>query len=261
MAKRQRRFIISSDHHRFVTRMNDLSSVSMHFDSYEKAAKYPDAKYILDVNERASLLAQRVESLNHVGDLLWPKVRVRIEALPMSAYEYCNLIQDAFLMRTISILDCCCLLAVEVLELSIKPRKANIEKISNLSVNHPCCEKLQALFDLQTDLRFERNVRFHRGEEQAFTDDDATFKLAALFKHRGQDMTGTDQHGRKIDLTRSYAETIYQLRRKFVVNVKGVSKSLDRFYDTISDEFENRFRVKFRATGSFGSMHGVRGDD
>lgn len=113
MPKGQKRFIISSDEHKFVGRMYELSIVGLSFDSYDQAAKYPDAKYVLDVNERTSLLTRRVESLNHVGGLLWPRPPIRIEALPISAYDFCNLIQDAFLMRTISILDCCCLLAVE----------------------------------------------------------------------------------------------------------------------------------------------------
>src|SRR2546423_1155044 len=129
MARRSRRFIVSSDNHDFVGRIFDLSIVGMYFDNYEEMTKYPDAKYVLDVNERTSLLARRVESLNHVGNLLWPKAPVRIETLPMSAYEFCNFIQDAFLMRTISILDCCCLLVVDVLELDIEPRQANIERI------------------------------------------------------------------------------------------------------------------------------------
>ena len=142
--------------------------------------KYPDAKYVLAVSERTNLLTQRVESLNYIGDLLWPKRPSRLTALPMTAFEFCNLIQDAFLMRTVSILDCCCLLTVEVLELDIKPRQANIERIRKASGNHLCCDKLQAISNLQLDLRTERNIRFHRGEESPLTDDDATFKLVSL---------------------------------------------------------------------------------
>lgn len=261
MAKRSRRFIVSSDDHRFVTRMYELSIVGLHFDSNEEIAKYPDAEYVLSVNERASLLSRRVESLNHVGHLLWPKKATKIDLLPMSAYEFCNLIQDAFLMRTISILDCCCLLAVEVLELDLKPRQASIERIRKSSKNHPCCDKLQALSDMQLDLRTERNIRFHRGEEESLTDDDTTFKTVALFKYRGQDMTGTDRYGRKVDLKRFYAEAIGGLREKFKVNVKGLVASLDEFYDELSIEFEKRFRIKFRAKGSFGQLHGVKGGE
>ncbi|HZS56608.1 MAG TPA: hypothetical protein VFA65_19540 [Bryobacteraceae bacterium] len=258
--KRPKRFIVSPDSHNFVGRIYDLSVVGMYFESYDEVIKYSDAKYVLGVNERTTLLARRVESLNHVGDLLWPEPPIQIETLPISAYDFCNLIQDAFLMRTISILDCCCLLAVEVLELNIKPRDAKIEKIKNLSANHPCCAKLQALSDLQQDLRTERNVRFHRGEEETLTDDDTTFQMVARFKYIGQGMKGTDRHGREINLKRSYDEAINRLRKKFRVNIKGLSSSLDDFYDELSREFEKRFRIKFRAEGSFGHIHGVFGD-
>jgi hypothetical protein len=49
------------------------------------------------------------------------------------------------------------------------------------------------------------------------------------------------------------------LREKFCVNVKGVGELLDDFYDTLSDEFEKRFRPKFRGDAGFGRIHGVFG--
>ena len=260
-ARRPRRYIVLSDNHGFVGRIFDLSIVGMYFDDYEEVAKYPDAQYVWAVNERTSLLTQRVESLNHVGDLLWPKTPTAIATLPMSAYEFCNFIQDAFLMRTVSILDCCCLLAVDVLELDIQPRQANIERIRRISGNHACCDRLQAISDLQLDLRTERNVRFHRGEEEPLTDDDTTFKTVALFTYRGQGMAGTDRFGRKIDLKRFYNVAIDRLRNKFRTNARNLHVVLDDFYDTLSHEFERRFRPKFRADGSFGHKHGVFGKE
>ncbi len=257
--RRPKRYVIASDNHEFVGRIYDLSIVGMYFDDYREVQKYPDATYVLAVNERTTLLATRVESLNHVGDLLWPKAPVRIETLPMSAYEFCNFVQDAFLMRTISILDCCCLLAADVLELNVRPRQANIDRIRSASGNHVCCEKLKAISDLQLALRTERNVRFHRGEEQPLTDDDATFKTAALFTYRGQGMTGTDRFGRPIDLKRFYNEAIDGLRKKFRTSVKDLRAVLDDFYDSLLDEFEPRFKRKFRANGSFGHQYGVFG--
>jgi hypothetical protein len=161
-------------------------------------------------------------------------------------------------MRTISILDCCCLLTVEVLELNIEPRQANMERIKKLSGNHACCDKLKTLSNLQLDLRTERNVRFHRGEEQALTGDDITFQTTARFKHmRG--MTGTDRQGRKINLKRSYAEAIDGLRSKFLVNLNGWSACLDELYDALLPEFEKRFRPKFRSSSGFGRIHGAYG--
>src|SRR4051794_10804333 len=113
MARALKRYIIPSDNSSFVGRIYDLSIVGLNFDSYQEVSKYPDAKYALDVNDRTSLLTRRVESLNHIGDLLWPSKPLPLNLLPVSSYEYCNLIQDTFLMRIISVLDCCCLLLVE----------------------------------------------------------------------------------------------------------------------------------------------------
>lgn len=246
------RLVISSDTHAFIGRVFDLSIVGMHFESYEQVSEYPDAKYVLEVNDRTSLLVRRVESLNPVGELLWPKEPIGIEELPMSAYEFCNFIQDAFLMRAISILDCCCLLAVEVLELGIPPRQANMDRIQREFGDHPCCEKLQKIASIQAELRTERNLRFHRAEEEPLTDDDETFKTVALFSRHGPGMTGTDRLGREIDLKRFFDEAIAGLRNKFDVNVRNLLVVLDDFYDVLLGEFNGRFRSKYRAKGSFG---------
>ncbi len=246
------RFIIASDDHEFIGRVYDLSIVGLNFHTADEVEKYPDAAYALKTNERLSLLVRRVESLNHIGDLLWPETPIEIEKLSLSAYDYCNLIQDAFLMRIISIIDCCCLLAVEVLKLSIKPRQANIERIRLASQNHPCCDKLQTLSNVQLDLREERNIRFHRGIQDELTDDDTTFQTVARFKHWGQGMTGTDRYGRAIDLDRSFAEAIEYLRGKFSKNVENLSNALSPFYDEMHEEFDKRFSPKFNAENGFG---------
>ena len=251
MAGRLKRYIVASDKSQFVGRIYDLSIVGLNFESDDDVSNYPDAKYALDVNDRTSLLTRRVESLNHVGDLLWPEKPLAINLLPVSSYEYCNLIQDAFLMRIISVLDCCCLLLVEVLELDIPPRRTNVANIRKLAPKSLCCSKLESLSNLQNGLRTERNIRFHRAEEEALTDDDQTFKTVALFSHWGTPMGGRDRHGRKINLDRFYAVAINHLRSKFNSNVKALVKALDNFYSPLNNEFEERFRAKCRQEGSF----------
>jgi hypothetical protein len=252
MARQPKRFVISSDKHEFIGRIMDLSVVGTHFESYDEGARYQDVKYVFDVNDRLSLLMRRVESLNHVGDLLWPKSPISGNLLPVSIYEYSALIQDAFLMRIVSTLDCCCLLAVEVLELGMKPRQANPTNIRKLSQDHPCCEKLDNLSDLQRDLRAERNIRFHRGEEEALTDDDLFFQIVAQWSSFGKGISGVDRYGRKISLQRWHGQAIRHLRAKFRKRVKALDVALDDFYDCMLDEFESRFHSKFQDTGSFG---------
>jgi hypothetical protein len=45
----------------------------MHFETYEDLARHEDCKYVFEVNCEVSSLVRRVESLNLVGGLLWPK--------------------------------------------------------------------------------------------------------------------------------------------------------------------------------------------
>ncbi len=244
------RYVLPSDESTFVGRIYDLSIVGMHFETYVDASKYPDAKYALDVNERTTLLTRRVESLNHVGELLWPREPVLSTALPLSAYEYCNLVQDAFLMRIVSVVDCCALLLAEVLELNISPRDVKLSRIQKLCPGNFCLSALDRLSGQQKELRTERNVRFHAGEEEHFTDDDVTFKIAALWAHRGNPMSGEDRHGRTIDIDRSFRDAIDQLRVKFNENSRMLVASLDDFYVPLNEEFEGRFKAKCKEPGA-----------
>lgn len=251
MTRGLRRYILPSDESKFVGRVYDLSIVGLHFESYRQASKFVDAKYVLDVNLRTSLLTRRVESLNHVGDLLWPKKPVPLTSLPMSAYEFCNLIQDSFLMRIISVLDCCSILLASVLELGIDPRKTNIASIAKLAPKNRCIRPLEDLSNLQNILRTERNVRFHRAEEEEFTEDDETFRMAALWAHRGRPLEGKDHQGREIDVSRSYSAAISHLRSKFNSNTRTLIRALDKFYKPLEGEFEQRFKAKCADGGSY----------
>jgi hypothetical protein len=110
---------------------------------------------------------------------------------------------------------------------------------------------LKILSNLQNELRTERNIRFHRAEEEALTDDDQTFKTIALFAHWGTPMGGKDRHGREINLDRFFRLAIRHLQSKFNSNVKALVKALDNFYPPLHTEFDERFRVKCRREGSF----------
>jgi hypothetical protein len=249
--KRLRRYVLSSDNSSFVGRVYDLSIVKLHFETYDEASKYADAKYVVDVNSRTSLLTRRVESLNHIGDLLWPRRRKALRPFPVSAYEYCDLIQDAFLMRTISVLDCCCILLVAVLELNLDPRRANVVNISKLTPESKCLQPLMDLSNLQSTLRAERNVRFHRAEEEQFTDNDSAFKTLSLWSHWGMQAKGQDADGNEIDVDQLFVVAINRLRSKFNLSTKAMIKALDKFYKPLEAEFEERFKAKCNASGSY----------
>ncbi len=83
------RHIVASDSHGFVGRIFDLSIVVYHFDNYEELACHPDCKYVFHVNDTLSGLIRRVESLNLVGDMLWPdRLPEDFKDFPVSRYEW-----------------------------------------------------------------------------------------------------------------------------------------------------------------------------
>ena len=254
MVKRVKRFEIAADNHPFVGRIFDLSIIHLHdFESPEDALHYPDVSYALSVIERTNLIVDRLDSLNCIGDLLWSRSPIKAATLPISTYDFCNLIHDAFLMRTISILDCFCLLAVDVLELEIKPRQANIERIRSTTNNHPCCDRLQILSDIQFELRTERNFRFHSGIQRSLTDDDQIFRtFARIEKFSKRNVTATNTDGSVTSSRELYKEAIGNLREQFNANVKNLSTALNPIYDSMHDEFEKRFSEKFNCEAGYG---------
>ena len=103
-----KRFILPSDDHPFVGRIYDLSILAYHFDDYAELARHADCKYAFDVYIELSTLTRRVESLNLVGNMLWPPVSSEIKEFPVSRYDWLAIATDVFLMRYISVVDRCC---------------------------------------------------------------------------------------------------------------------------------------------------------
>jgi hypothetical protein len=242
------RHILPSDAHGFVGRIYDLSIVALHFDSYHALAKYPDCKYAIDVHESLARLATRVESLNLAGNMLWPEPMPQdFRSFPLSRYDWLTASADVFLVRYISVVDCASLLANEVFEFGLDRRTCTLGNLRKkglpFSLEHILTEMLQD----QEDIRLERNARIHHGEERAFTQDDLTFKMAALFEHRLNGMTGRDRFGRKINPERMLREGLVELQRKFNRSTRILVHQLDKLYDKLWDEFEMRFKPRMRA--------------
>lgn len=93
----------------------------------------------------------------------------------------------------------------------------------------------------------ERNARFHHGAERAFTDDSNTFRTTARFEQWGNGVVGRDQHGRRINVERSFREGLVELRREFNAATRKLVRHLDTFYDIVGIEFESRFTPLIRA--------------
>lgn len=245
-----KRYVLPSDNHGFVGRVYDLSIVAYHFESYAELSKHPDCKYAYGINEYVHLLVRRVESLNLVGNMLWPDPFPKAESLPITLYEWLTAAADVFLTRFISVVDCSLQLVNAVFETGLPPPDCKMKKLKQAGVSAAVIDHLGLMLDEQSRLRNERNARIHQGLERAFTLDDQTFKLAAMFE-RGQGMMGRDRNGRRINVNRSFREGLVGVQREFNVSTKQLVGQLDALYDELWDEFETRFGPRI-ATSTHG---------
>jgi len=242
------RYVLPSDTHGFVGRIYDLSIVALHFDSYEALAVYPDCKYAIDVNEALTRLVTRVESLNLAGNMLWPEpLGQDSRTFPVSRHEWLTITADVFLMRYISVVDCALLLVNEVVEFGLDCHACTLRKLRNKGLSPRIDQLLTEMVRDPGSLRSERNARVHHGEERAFTEDDLTFKLAAIFEHRLNGMIGRDRFGRRINLERRLKEGLVELQREFNRSTRMLVRQVDKLYDELWHEFEARFGPKMCA--------------
>ncbi len=238
---------IELDGHELIGRIYDLSVVSMYFESYEELSKFPDCKYVIDVNESLTMLVERVRSINLSGDMLWlnPKTDQFFD-LPIAEYDWLMVIKDVFLMRYISVFDCALILANDVFELNQPPNKCIKSRLIKLGLPEKALEFLDRIERNQEILRNERNVRFHHGCEKHMSSDDGTFRMASLFAKRGSGIQGQDRNGNDIDLMRFYHEAAEEMRKDFNLSLTKLQQDLNDFLDHLREEFEVRFKPKFR---------------
>lgn len=240
------RHLISSDSHGFVGRIYDLSIIGLHFETYEELAQHADCKYALDANYALSNLTRRVETLNLVGDLLWPRAMPEnFRDFPISRYQWLTVSADVFLMRYVSVVDCAMLLVNTIYEAGLDTKDCTLRNLMK-HVPAQITAILRDMHDEQGSLRAERNARIHHGEERGFTQDDQTFRLASLFEHRTGDARGFDRFGRKINLERSFQEGLVELQRDFNRTTRRLVRQLDRLYDELWGEFNSRFSPRYR---------------
>lgn len=237
-----KRRIISSDSHEFVARLFDLGIVSLHFDSYEQLSRFSDIKYVIDVERSVTLLTQRVESLNLVGDLLWPEPYPSdFRLLPVSHYQWLVMATDLFLVRYTSVVDCALILANRILLMGISSRQCTIDIMTKKGLPSELAHQFKRMLEEQHTIRAERHARIHHGRERTFTWDDQTFRLASTLYHRGAALGGADMFGREIDLEASFREGLAWLQLEFNRQTRRLQKGLDVLYDLLWPEFEGRF--------------------
>lgn len=218
----------------------------MHFDSYEELARHADCKYAFEVNYVLSMLTRRVESLNVVGGMLWPNpLPEDFKNFPISRYEWLNISADVFLGRYISVLDCALILINDVFECGLTPQASTVVNLKKKGVPAPVLYLINEMIEDQGALRKERNGRLHHGAERGFSSDDQMFRIAALFEHRSRAMV--DERSRPLPVSRLFREGLVELQREFNAAMRQVVRRLDRLYDLLYPEFEQRFSPKFKA--------------
>src|SRR5271166_790540 len=249
-----KKYILPSDSHEFVGRICDLSIIGMHFDSYEELARHADCKYAFDVNYVLSMLTQRVESLNVVGGMLWPDpLPDDFKNFPVSRYEWLNISADVFLGRYISVVDCALILINDVFECGLTPQACTVVNLQKKGMPTTVLYLINEMIEDQGTLRQERNGRFHHGAERGFSSNDQMFRIAALFEHRSQAMV--DERSRPLPVRRLFREGLVELQREFNAVMRQVVRRLDRLYDLLHPEFEQRFSPKFKV-GAFARKNG-----
>ncbi|WP_439469573.1 hypothetical protein [Blastomonas fulva] len=247
------RYVVSSADHPFVGRIYDLGIVQYKFDTYEEMLRHDDIRYLCNVSGTLINLADRIESLNLVGNLLWPDpLPSSVNEIPISRYEWLTVATDVFLMRYISVVDCVLILAAAVFEFNFPLQQCTLPKMRKHGLPSAIADIVEQLQADQGNLRIERNARVHHGSEREFTDDDRTFRTASLFNDKLHGMVGTDKYGRAIDVDRSFREGLVNLQRDFNRVTRSLKRHLDGLYDQLWDEFEIRFGPRIAA-----STHGL----
>ncbi|WP_224516525.1 hypothetical protein [Mesorhizobium sp. CA8] len=87
----------------------------------------------------------------------------------------------------------------------------------------------------------------HQGLERGFTQDDATFRMAALFEHRYGGIKGQDQFGRRINVARFFREALVEVQRDFNRATQRLVRLLNSLYNQLWEQFEARFVPLIRA--------------
>jgi hypothetical protein len=190
----------------------------------------------------------RVESLNLAGEMLWMlPLSLNFNAFPLSRYDWLTVTADVFLMRYISVADCALLLVNEVYEKGLERHNCTLGRLRRSGIPDEIEHVFAKIISDQAALRMERNARVHHGEEGTFTQDDLTFKMAAMYERRGSGLDGADRFGRKIDLERMLKEGLVELQRKFNRSTRMLVRQLDVLYEVLWAEFEARFGPRIAA--------------
>jgi len=245
---------INIDDHTFVGRVNDLSVVGLNFDSSDQFEKFEDINYALWTNYWLSALVNRVHSLNIPIDMTKYTVeQAFVRHNPLGAYDWLNVTEDVFLMRSSSVVDCLLILMNEIEEIGETPKKCVLNRLQKKGLSKASVDQVDAINIHLTNHKNERNERFHHGLDNEFTDDDRVLKLKSNMIKYGTDINTSNIPAEKQPEV-LFKKVQSELGKKYSKIAKIIADSIYVAFDKLEPEFESRFSDKYkRRTHKFGS--------
>jgi hypothetical protein len=216
-------------------------------DYSELLSTEPEKAYIVDVHYRINMLVKRFESLNMIYKMIgvnqFPILSQRHSIIRQ---EWSKIILDVLLSRITSVRDCTYLLINDIFELGLNARDVSRRSlIDHLSIPvHPFNKFINDIADIGKDLRKERNLHMHEGEERELGEDPTTYFIASIFEGWGREISGNDQFGNPINLDENHRRVMEQIESDFTSNAIMLQNTLYDLFDELKPIFMNKIHEK-----------------
>jgi hypothetical protein len=241
--------LVVADDHDFVGRIFDLAMpLELGFKSNKQLSRYNDCHYVMQVYWRLGFLIDRTESLNIVRKMLLKRnLPKSFKGFPVNRYEWLTICADIFLMRYVSVSDCCLHLTNEVFETGLSPRACNLDNLRQKGVNPKVLSALTHIAGYASSHRTERNSRVHESLERSFTPHDGAFRAMSVMEMWNDKPYTITSKGRASDVTKWFDAAIKRLRKETTDASTKLAGALPDLYSALHQEFEVRFGEKFAA--------------
>lgn len=163
---------------------------------------------------------------------------------PISRYDWLNIATDIFLMRIISVLDCCLLVTNEVFECGLKVRQCKLESLQRAGVSAPAIQVMREMNDSMYKLREERNSRIHSGFLRAMTKDDRVFQALSVLERLGKPAIVQENNNNWSDVKDWFRAALKELKRETRAGTRDVVTHYNRLLDCLFEEFSARASAK-----------------
>lgn len=212
-----------------------------------------DKRYVLYVHHRLFTLNEQLKSLATMYSMLaFQSFPIITEQGNISRQEWIHITLDTILSRITSIRDCVFLLVNGIFELNLHPRKVS----RNSLVKHPSVNEYEHIVSLvnsisviDSKLRDERDVLFHRGERRALGNNPQVYYVASVMESLGHTEFGTDVDGEKIDLEKEHKSIVQVLKSDFTGTIDELGELIESICIELYPIFKQRFIRNMQENG------------